>query len=417
MNSFHVVGAGLAGLAAAVRLVRNGAKRVTLYEAGRQAGGRCRSFFDSVLNRTIDNGNHLMLSGNQAIASYLEEMDGNEFVETAERARYKFVDVRTRESWSIELGEGAFPSWMLKRSWLPPGASVKDALNLGRGLAFKGDATVREAFGACGDLYEKLVEPLATAVLNTPPESGAAKLLRAMFNKTILRGGRHCRAVLCPRGLGPSLVDPALHWLRSNGASIRLNSRLAGIDCSASSVSLLKFSSNPVKVSPRDVVVLAIPPSSCRDVLPDLREIDAFEAIVNVHFRLDATPSRAPLPRMLGLIGGVAQWVFARRDILSVTVSAARSLVNETAADIAARTWADVQAGLGVDRELPRFRVIKERRATISQTPAVEELRPRQETMFRNLILAGDWVQTGLPATIEGAVWSGQKAAQLAMRA
>ena len=117
----------------------------------------------------------------------------------------------------------------------------------------------------------------------------------------------------------------------------------------------------------------------------------------------------------IGLIGGVAQWLFVRDDIASVTVSAADALAAESAEVIARKTWNDVAAALGLERDaLPTYRILKERRATFAQTP--EEMRRRPSVhagrdAFANVYLAGDWVDTGLPATIEGAVRSGYMAA------
>src|SRR5262249_51138766 len=116
--------------------------------------------------------------------------------------------------------------------------------------------------------------------------------------------------------------------------------------------------------------------------------------------------------RIVGVVGGVAQWVFARGEIASVTISAASDLADTPAEEIAARCWPDVASALDLgDMPLPPARGVRAKRATSAQTPAAARLRPKARTGIANLVLAGDWTDTGLPATIEGAVRSGFTAA------
>jgi hydroxysqualene dehydroxylase len=120
---------------------------------------------------------------------------------------------------------------------------------------------------------------------------------------------------------------------------------------------------------------------------------------------------------LLGLIGGTAEWLFVRDDLVSLTVSAADSLADETSDIIAARLWADTAAALGLSTQpQPPARIVKERRATFAQTPEQVTRRPPAATHWSNLFLAGDWTATGLPATIESAIRSGHVAAELALR-
>ena len=133
--------------------------------------------------------------------------------------------------------------------------------------------------------------------------------------------------------------------------------------------------------------------------------------------RQAARPAGLPadLP-FVGLIGGTAQWLFVRGDVASVTASAAAALAAEPAVAIARATWKDVVATLGfAGSDLPVYRVVKEKRATFAQTPEQVLQRPGARFWKGNVYLAGDWVDTGLPATIEGAIRSGQTAAKAAL--
>jgi uncharacterized protein with NAD-binding domain and iron-sulfur cluster len=118
---------------------------------------------------------------------------------------------------------------------------------------------------------------------------------------------------------------------------------------------------------------------------------------------------------MVGLVGGMAEWVFAFPDRLSVTVSAADRLLDMDTQALSEALWHDVAAVHGLSPSLPPCRIVKEKRATFASTPAQEARRPSTRTRWKNGLLAGDWTDTGLPATIEGALRSGEAAAERAL--
>jgi hypothetical protein len=149
-----------------------------------------------------------------------------------------------------------------------------------------------------------------------------------------------------------------------------------------------------------------------QELLPEVTVPYAFRAIVNAHFRI-APPADAPA--MLGLIGGTAEWVFAFPDRLSVTVSAADRLLEMDTDTLTTCLWRDVARACNLTGPPPPCRIVKEKRATFASTPEQDSRRPPARTRWTNLFLAGDWVDTGLPATIEGALRSGEAAAALTL--
>jgi hypothetical protein len=167
-------------------------------------------------------------------------------------------------------------------------------------------------------------------------------------------------------------------------------------------------------LGPDDAAVVAVPPWIAPELVPGLIAPDAFAPIVNVHFRLESNRDPMMASPLLGLIGGTAQWLFTRGDVASVTVSAAHDLAERSAEEIAARVWPEVAKALDAPvSPTPAVRIVKERRATFVTTPSQLSRRPSQRTEYENLVLAGDYTDTGLPATIEGAIRSGQRAAEL----
>lgn len=404
----HVVGAGLAGLAAAVALVAAG-RRVRLYEAAGQAGGRCRSFHDAQLDRLIDNGNHLLFSGNTAVETYLAAIGGADGLVGPERAAFEFLDLANGERWTVRPGAGAVPWWIWAPGRRVPGTVAGDYLRAWRLARAGPQTTVAECLGTTGPAYRRFWEPLTVAVLNTAAADGAARLLWPVLRETLGRGEAACRPRMARHGLSPCFVDPALDWLARRGATIETNRRLRAIDGEAC-VRGLGFVGATVDLADGDAVVLAVPPDAAAALLPGLVVPTRSNPIVNGHFRLDGAPAGSAI---LGLIGGLSQWLFVRGGIASVTVSAAADIVDLPADAIARRMWPEVAQALGRDAGvLPPYRIVKERRATFAQTPAQTARRPGVRTAWRNLLLAGDWTDTGLPATIESAVRSGFDAAQ-----
>lgn len=413
MPRTHVIGAGLAGLATAVSLVRRG-RDVTLYEAGGHAGGRCRSYADARLDRTIDNGNHLLLSGNHAAMRYLAHIESADSLIGPASACFPFLDLRTGQRWLLRPTAGRLPWWILQAGRRVPDTRVWDYFSALRFVTAGADATVTDCVGGSGVLFERFWKPLAVGALNTPARSGAARLLWSVLRETFARGEAACRPRIAKTGLSAAFVDPALEFLHQRGATVRFGRRLRRIGYQGRRATGLDFGSERLPLREGGSVVLAVPPPAAAELVPRLSVPGETRAIVNAHFRLSKPAGMPPELPLLGLIGGTAQWLFIRGDVVSITVSAADALAGEPAEVIARRSWNDVAAALGQDRgRMPPWRVVKEKRATFAQTPGQVKRRPSTRSEFANLFLAGDWIDTGLPATIESAVRSGQMAARV----
>jgi squalene-associated FAD-dependent desaturase len=408
----HVIGAGLAGLAAALRLA-DGARRIALYEAAPQAGGRCRSYFDSTLGMEIDNGNHLLLSGNRAALGFLRELGSEDQLVGPASAEYPFVDLASGERWRLRPNDGAIPWWILRRQRRVPGTHARDYFGV-LGLLFAAEGTPIMAAMAChGLLYERLWRPFFLAALNTAPEEGAARLAATILRETLVRGGKACRPLVAANGLSTAFVTPALRRLEAKVVEIFFERRLSGIKLDGRRVEALDFGGERIEVAAADHVILAVPAPVAASLLPGLKTPQAFRAIVNGHFKI-APP--AGLPPILGVINGTIEWLFAFPDRLSVTISAADRLIDVPREELAARIWSDVTRATRIAQPLPAWQIIKEKRATFAATVAEEARRPPARTAFANLLLAGDWTATGLPGTIEGAIRSGSAAAEAVLQ-
>jgi len=278
----HVVGAGLAGLSAAVALAARG-MRVILSEAAPQAGGRCRSYRDARLGMVIDNGNHLVLSGNRAVGRYLRRIGAGHRLTAPPAAEFPFLDLRDGTRWTLRPNDGVLPWWVLSSTRRAPGAALRNYAALARLARRHPGKRIDEVLPCRGMLGERLSQPVLVSMLNTMPERGSVELAGALIRESLARGG------------------DADHLLE--------------------------------------------------------RDPDALLA--------------AP--------------------------------------------WGEVAVALNLPPEPPPGRIVKERRATCAATPGQDARGPPSRMAFANLAVAGDWTATGRPATIEGALRSGETAAALAL--
>jgi hydroxysqualene dehydroxylase len=408
-GTVHIIGAGLAGLSAAVRLTARG-RPVVVHEATAFAGGRCRSYHDASLGMTIDNGNHLLLSGNRAALEYLRTIGAEDRLVGPQHAEFNFVDLPSAERWTLRFNDGPIPLWIFEAGRRVPGTRPLDYLPLARLLWAPAGKAVGEVIACKGTLYERLVEPLLLAALNVDAPLGAARLAGAVVRETLAVGGRACRPLIAREGLGATLIEPALALLQQRAATVRMEHQLRAMRFAGERVEALEFGNDSVALGANDAVILAVPPYAATSLVAGLEVPAEFRAIVNAHFRIGPP---ADLPPILGVLNANVQWVFAFPGRISITISAGDRLIDVPREALAETLWGEVARVTGLPTTLPPWQIVRERRATFAATPAQDAKRPGAATRWRNLALAGDWTDTGLPATIEGAIRSGNRAADM----
>jgi hydroxysqualene dehydroxylase len=208
--------------------------------------------------------------------------------------------------------------------------------------------------------------------------------------------------------LGSTLIEPALAHLQSHGTTVRMEHQLRGLRLGPDRVEALDFGAETISLSANDTVILAVPPYIASQVLRDLTVPTEFRAIVNAHFRIEPPAAQ---PAIMGVLNATTEWLFAFPGRLSVTISAGDRLIDAPREELAKKIWSELATITGLPADLPPWQIVRERRATFAASPAQDAKRPGAVTQWRNLALAGDWTDTGLPATIEGAIRSGNRAA------
>jgi len=408
----HVIGAGLAGLSAAVRLASAG-HQVIVHELARHAGGRCRSYFEPALGLTIDNGNHLLLSGNHAAIGFVRTIGAESKLAGPSEALFAFADLATGERWQLRLNNGWLPWWIFSKARRVPHTRARDYLALLGLLTAGRNHSIGEVIDCTAPLYHRLYRPILLAALNAEPPKASARLAGAVVRQSLARGGAACRPLIATDGLAAAFIDPALAYLRTRGAVLRFDHQLHRFDLAADRVRALDFGEDIIELAHDDGVILAVPAWVAPSLVPELPAPRQFHAILNAHFAIAPPPG---LPAMLGVINATTEWLFAFHDRLSVTISAADRFNEAAREPLAQAIWSEVATLTGLNGKLPRWQIVKERRATFAALPGENAQRPGPRTRWRNLILAGDWTATGLPATIEGSIRSGNRAADIATR-
>lgn len=402
----HVIGAGLAGLSAATTLAERGVA-VTVSEAAPQAGGRCRSFHDAQIDRLIDNGNHLILSGNDGVQAYLRRFAAQDrLVELGDQ--FPFVDRADGTRFVVQPNDGRIPWWLfVARRRVPKTKALDYLIDMAKLVSATEDATVAEVLPDTA-LRRALWEPVAVSVLNTSIDRASAFSFAKMLRLTLMKGGAYSRPVVAREALADALVAPAVQYLAGRNMQVATGRRLRALTVEQGRVTTLRFADADVLLAPGDSVVLAVPPAIAAGLLPGLAVPDADEPILNAHFAVASQQDHA----IAGVLGGRAHWVFRRPGLVSTTTSADAPRDGE---DPAPALWDDCRAAFpDLPADMPPVRVVTEKRATIAQSPAMERKRPQPRAAgISNLVLAGDWTATGLPATIEGAIASGTRAAGL----
>ena len=251
------------------------------------------------------------------------------------------MDVRNGARWTIAPNEGPFRGGCSVPSRRVPESSLGEYLAIAKLLARSPGKRIDEVIACKGAVWEKLLQPLLLAALNTDPASGSAELASAVIRESLARGGHAYRPRIASPTLGAAFIDPALAFLKIKGASVTFGARLRGVGFDGNRIASARFRGWAGRVVADDRVVLATPAWVTKDLMPDISAPTEFRSIVNAHF---AMPAPAGASLMTGVIGGTAEWVFAFPDRLSVTVSGADAIVDQDREALANLLWKDVAA-------------------------------------------------------------------------
>jgi squalene-associated FAD-dependent desaturase len=431
-----IIGGGFAGLAAGVRLSARG-HEVMLLERRNHLGGRAYSFIDQKTGDVVDNGQHLFMGCYHHTIAFLETIGRLDRLKFQDRARVDFLD---REGFtSFDCPPLPAPLNVLAGLLRMKGLGIGDKLrtvNIGRAIKSNGKLspgaiTVDQWLDELGQsprIKKRFWYPMVIATLNQSPDIASARMLRVVLQQAFGGSSKSARIGISRVGLSDLYTDGASDYIKARGGQVQTGAQVRGFVIEQGVVVAVELKDGERVEG--DSFISAVPPEALFAILPDEQKNKEFASlltlgsspIVSINLWFDRSIVDH---EFVGLLGTRCQWIFNKDLILSpgkqsnqvaVIISAARDFVDWTRNDLVEMATRELHELLPASRaaELLHSVIVKEREATLSHSVESDSLRPGPRTSIPNLILAGDWIDTGLPATIESAVMSGDVAAELA---
>lgn len=432
-----IVGGGFAGLSCGVALAAEG-RRAVILEKKPHLGGRAYSFRDPETGDVVDNGQHLFMGCYRQTRAFLDRIGAASKLSFGEEIRVDYADQDGRRDALVcpaalgsplHLAAGVMGLEGLslgdKLGLLKLDAYVRKARSLAQLPAELDRMTVRQWLDSLGQsrrIQERLFDPIALGALNDAPEVAAATGFVQVLKEAFYSDVDGTRLGLSTVGLSDLYTAAAAEFIRNHGGQVLLNVKIKSLGDGCVVAEDGRRFEAPYVVStlpPWDLKKLDLPAS----VLGPWQDLKP-APIVSISLWLDRPVLRESF---VGMLGTEVQWAFNKSKILSLegggqylalVISGAHRQVGEdpkTLLEAAkrdlARCFPEFQKAT-----IKRWKVVKEPFATLSPVPGSDALRPQIALGAGGLILAGDWTQTGLPATIESAVASGRKAADAVLK-
>jgi squalene-associated FAD-dependent desaturase len=432
-RSMLVVGGGWAGIAAAVKATSSG-WHVTMVEERPYLGGRARSFADKVTGDVIDNGQHVLMGCYSAMMSTLRAMGTDSLLHKQKALRVAFVDTSGRDVLDASqlpgkagVALGLLRLSKLSRADLWPILRLAMAMQWGRATGHGLTCLeLLQRYGQTERAIRRFWEPVVLATVNAPINMADASLLVTVMNRAFFGSGRDDSRIYIPADGLSALVEPFPSLLASHGGTVLCSTSVEHLSSDGTSVRAT-FSNGQDAVF--DTAIVACQPPAVErlfpGLLPELVRTMEFSPIVSVYLWYDGAWCDVDFAATLGT---TTQWVFNRRALgrtdpaiekrfpghVALTISAGSALVTRSQDDIVAACDAELRQLFPAMEGVRCLHgvVIKEKRATFLATPQVHPLRALVRGPFPNVEIVGDWTNTGLPATLEGAAYSGLKAVE-----
>jgi len=436
-----ILGGGFAGLAAAVDLVEQG-KKVLLLERRAFLGGRAYSFTDKTTGDTVDNGQHLMMGCYHHTLSFLKKIGSTHKLKFQENPQVDFLSEHEGRA-SFKCPSLPAPLHLLAGLAKLQSIGWRDRINALRvGLELRklngiraqlADISVREWLNKLGQtekMQSRFWDLVAVATLNETPDRASADMFARVLDQAFMHTRQDSTMVIAKTGLSDLYTDDACKFIEDRGGEVRLNADVVNINFDGGLVKGVRLRSG--EEIEAGTIISAVPYFALRriiseDVLaasPSLRCLAEFKSAPIVSINLWYAEPVTDL-EFTGLLDSRIEWVFNKNAIsgngpsghqhLALVISAAHTVAKMSKEELIELAVAEMHRFFPAARHqkpLNAF-VVREQDATLSHTVGVAHLRPSYQTEFSNFFLAGDWTATGLPATIESAVQSGQECARI----
>ncbi len=431
MKRVAIIGGGVSGLSAAVTLAKQSQHKsgqrfhITILESLSKLGGRVYSFTDKNFSKPIDNGQHIMMGCYRETISYCRQIGSMDKLLFQENLSIPFIAYADE----ITLLQAPALPYPLNLLWAMLSYRGLDIISKWKLIGFlmamkfsnrplswvnESAAEWLERFDQTPQICSALWNILVVGILNTKPEIGSARLFEKVLREIFFTDSFSSTMVVPKTDLSDVLINPAIEYLGTRGGSVRFNERILAIEENNATLILTNCKGHTEIF---DAVIFAIPLFALRKIegifsfitLPE-NDFD-YSPIISFHFELKHNPLKE---KYYALLASPIEWVFNHGSHISTVTSAATAWIGKSQNELLPLFKGELKKYFGISEDdIIAYRMVKEKRATF--VPDIETESKRKKIMqcsLGNVYLAGDWTNTGLPATIEGAILSGKIAAE-----
>ena len=424
MKNCLVIGGGIAGLSAAVYLSKFGFK-VELIEASPKLGGRAYSFKEKKTDTIVDNGQHILMGCYKNTLSFLNEINAIDNLVFQKRLEINFVK-NDSSIYSLKALPLPYPFSLAFGMLFYNAISFSERLKLIRffiRLSFlKSEEllhlTVYEWLlkeGQNQNLIKSFWEILVVSALNTDIKKASAKLFADVLKEIFLSGSKAAAIIIPDYGLSETYCENARTYIEGSGGKIKLSEAITDIKISKNKIETVRTSKR--EITDFDYVISSVPEHALNNLISDQFYFNKlkleYSCILSVHLWLRENNLNMPF---YGFIDSPVHWIFNHGSHITTVISNANDYLNHSKDDIFEIVTLELSKFMNIQkRDVTHYKVIKEKRATFIPSNSIVNKRPGTGTEISNFCLAGDWIDTGLPSTIESAVKSGRIAAESIM--
>ena len=423
MKRIAVIGGGISGLSAAVYLANSGLS-VELFEAAPKLGGRAFSFIDENSGDTVDNGQHILMGCYKETLQFLKLINAFDNLYFQENLIVNFIN-KEKGVLPLKSFSKLYPFNLMLGILNYRALNIFERVKILK-LFFKLIAVPTDSLdnitviewlkneNQSENALKSFWEILAIGSLNTNIEKASAKIFADILKHIFFRGNKSSTIILPETGLSELYCSKARDFISSHNGKVNISCKVASVEILRDKIVSLII--NKKNITGFDYIISAVPFYSFQklfneDFLIQTEKLDFnYSPILNVHIWLKENPLT---DRFYGLIGSPVQWIFNHNKYISIVISDAGSFIDITNDEILDLVTVEINSFFPKLKSelISGYKVIREKRATFIPEPSVLNNRPSVKTKIKNLFLAGDWTDTGLPATIESAVKSGKMAA------
>jgi len=424
MKHCLIIGSGIAGLNAASLLASKNIS-VTILESSPKLGGRTYSFLETQTNQIVDNGQHLLMGCYKDSLAFIKLTGAEDNFSYQKNLNVKFIN-RDRKIYSLNASSFPYPFNLLNAVLNYDVLNFSSKIKFIRFLvSFRFISESALSNLTVSDWLEKenqndtqlknLWEILCVGTLNTSISKASALVFYRILKLMFLKGNYAATLILPKYGLSESIVNPASEYIKKHGGKIFTSEPVKKIEISNNKIETVTSDKKVYKDF--DFVISAVPHYALEKIIDvEILDIDVefeYSTILNIHIWIDDLI----LDEMFyGLLNSPLHWIFNKGDHINVVISDADYLAEKSKDEILNLIIDELSIYTSIKKEnITNYKIIKEKRATFVPDKNSLSKRPQPTTKIKNLILAGDWIDTGLPSTIESAAKSGRLAADIVL--